>query len=244
MARPHTFTRNLAVTHSQGTASHGEHIHQSPPPVSCSHYQCGSVCKLFIPSVRGSACHCVWLFVLQRLNGVTSLSGRSVRCSQCPMLSAIVSAPSGCSPSRTQALLRLGYWAGVALILKETPFFLFFLSFPHLHSLTVIFFSPSLGLERWMGSGFSSVSRESAICAPRAVSGVRTEICTLCAVNEEEKSCLKTKAVAELAAGAATAATGSAGMNLKEKWVFSSHTFFFCLCLCMLIGAIYARPRA
>lgn len=34
MARLHMFTykQNLATTHSQGTASHGEHIYQSPPP--------------------------------------------------------------------------------------------------------------------------------------------------------------------------------------------------------------------
>lgn len=175
MARPHMFTykQNLAATHSQGTASHGEHIHQSPPPPplwaavinsAVQYAHClSSGCAL---SVRGSACHCVWLFVLQRLNGVTSLSGRSVRCSQCPMLSAIVSAPNGCSPSRTQALLKFGYWAGVALMLKETPFL-----FPHLLSLTVIFFPPFRFREV---NGFGvlvGIQRKRYLCSLRPSSG-------------------------------------------------------------------------
>lgn len=87
-----------------------------------------SVCKLFIRPRCAWTCLSLWLFVLQRLNSVTSLSGRSVYHSQYPMVLAIVSAASGCSPF-AHWLYWGGYRAGIALILKETPFFPSFISF-------------------------------------------------------------------------------------------------------------------
>lgn len=61
-----------------------------------------SVSKLLIIHMRCLSawmCLSLWLFVLQRLNSVTSFSGRSVHHSQYPMVLAIVSAASDYTPS-------------------------------------------------------------------------------------------------------------------------------------------------
>lgn len=83
-----------------------------------------SVGKLFIlhpQPLCAWSCLSLWMCVLQMLNSVTSLSGRSVHYSQYPMLLAIVSAASGYTPFAHRLYWR-GYRARIALILKRNSF--------------------------------------------------------------------------------------------------------------------------
>ncbi len=88
-------------------------------------------------TVCGCACHCGCLCCRDSIVWLHSQDGLCTTLNT-PMVLAIVSAASGCSPFAHRL-----HWgtsrAGIALILKDTPF----LPLPHLLSVTVVLFPPS-----------------------------------------------------------------------------------------------------